>query len=85
MAIKEIVIGRASDGRPIVKRIDTTKEINKENKKEHQLDSRIKELKKRGYNESNIFYMLDGGRGKITRKRIQQGIKTKNVRATGQL
>ena len=57
--------------------------VSKENKKEYATDKRIQELKKRGYKDSNIRYML--GHENFTIGRIQKGMKQKGVVLDGKL
>ena len=81
--MEEKEIGRMKDGKSIIVRGDRKKEISKENKVEYATDKRIQELKKRGYNESNIRYMI--GYDKITTKRVMKGMKVKGVKLDGNL
>ncbi|MBU3942921.1 glycosyltransferase [Patescibacteria group bacterium] len=77
------VIEAMAAGKPVIVRGDSRKQISKENKVEYATDKRIQELKKRGYNESNIRYMI--GHDKITTKRVMKGMKIKGVKLDGNL
>ena len=85
MSIKEKEIARAPDGKPIMVRIDSRKQISKENKETYRLEKRMKELSKRGYKPENIAAMMYSKKGSFSSKEIEKASKNKNVKLDGNL
>lgn len=81
--MKEVEIAKMKDGKPVILRADPRKEISRENKSEYRIDKRIQELKKRGYNESNIRYMV--GWKDFPISRIEKGMRARGVKLDGSL
>lgn len=72
-----------SMSKPKVFIVTSQPKISKENKVEYANDKRIQELKNKGYNESNIRYMM--GYNNFSTKRIRQGMKAGGVRTNGKV
>lgn len=83
--MQEKEIGRMKDGKPILVRIDSRKEISKENKQTWKHEKRMKELAKRGHSVEAIKGMMYSKKGEFKVKEIEKAIKNPHIKLDGEL